>query len=251
MIHCTFSHFFSLSRAYIGNTDSQTQFQWIGKLHPLLYITTVHEICRSNQRRISVFSQHLDGFVQFLEECVIYFFLRIIRNGNLAILTDFRIRNRTIRISHATHGSNLYDLSNGIRNRIIGILRYLFHCAQVTVKCWNDTVTYQEHTRPVICSIKIGYCIGPAGIWIGKITSQRSTQQTISKLCRIDIWWDNRTFQVTHGRTQCIIIRSQITRLIRIGVDIHIIAGTGHKAHNQRSNNQFIYNIFLFHIVWY
>ena len=27
-----------------------------------------------------------------------------------------------------------------------------------------STVTYQEHTRPVICSIKIGYCIGPAGI---------------------------------------------------------------------------------------
>lgn len=68
-----------------------------------------------------------------LEECIVDFFLRIIRNSYLAILTNLGIRDGTVCISHAAHGSNLYDLCNSIGNRIVGILRYLFHCAQVSI----------------------------------------------------------------------------------------------------------------------
>ena len=133
MIHCAFSHLFGLGRTYIGNADSQTQLQRVGKFHPFLYITAVYEVCRSDQRRVSVLGQHLNGLVQFLEECIVDFFLRIIRNSYLAILTNLGIRDGTVCISHAAHGSNLYDLCNSIGNRIVGILRYLFHCAQVSI----------------------------------------------------------------------------------------------------------------------
>ena len=132
-IHSFFSHLLSFHRISISYTDSKTQLQWVGKSDPLLYITFIYIVGCRNELFVRILIECGNSCIQLIEECIICYFLRIIRSSNFAIRTYLRIRYRTESISYTMHSCHLYHLCNGIRNRIIRILWYKFHLGQIRI----------------------------------------------------------------------------------------------------------------------
>ena len=110
----------------------------------------------------------------------------------------------------------------------------------ITVERGDNPVRFQEHARPVVLGIVTGDTLGEAGVGVGEITSEGASEESVGELDGVDIGRHHTPGDIVQLGTQRVVVTGEVTRLIRIGVDILVGAGAGGRADGQGCDDEFV-----------